>query len=158
MTSIAGPSQETLETIPPDRFGKDHWSLLAYPEALSVDSLASVTVPSGTAAVAAIDRDRMRCNPLLHPHLLGRRQVVGQPVDEHGYRHSTRLRSPEPPVSGHDDWHVLDDLEAAGLVEILSLVNGTVVLTPAGLERASTLRRHRARGRSLAAFTPDASA
>lgn len=147
--SLAG----SVERLGPERFGRDHWALLAYLETLVVDAVAERSDEDGTAAVGTIDRERMRCNPVAHPHLMGQRQLVGGSVDASGrYLYPSRVRGREVP--GHDDWHVLDDLEAAGWVEAISVVNGFVRLTPAGLTVALALRAHKASGGTLAAFVP----
>ena len=57
-----------------------------------------------------------------------------------------------PQIKTHDDWDCLDDLEAAGLVEVLSLVNGFVRMTENGLKTAHALREHKARGGVFATF------
>ncbi len=138
------------EHIPVSRWSKDHWSLLAYVETLCVDAVNGVV---------AISRQRVRCNPARHP-------MYGVSV---GWMSSygTRLKGffdfaqRDDPVASeaaglqltaHDDWDCLDDLEAAGYVEIVSSVNGRVRLTDAGIAVASTLRAHKVRGGTFSSF------
>lgn len=53
---------------------------------------------------------------------------------------------------GHDDWDCLEDAESAGLLRIVSHVNGFVQLTDEGLAVAGALREHKARGGTFATF------
>ena len=114
--------------IEPKRWGRDHWSLLGY----------IVTCFDGV-----IDRRRLRCNE--NRHLLR-----AHPSPTWKDEWSTRLK--EGIVTGHDDWDCLDDLEAAGMVNILSLVNGFVQLTGYGNEVAFGLRQHKEKGGNFSDF------
>jgi hypothetical protein len=72
-------------------------------------------------------------------------------------RHGTRLlgfsgAEPELQVADHDDWDCLDDLDAAGLVQVINLANGWVRLTPAGVAMAAKIRAHKAGGGSFASL------
>lgn len=142
-------------STPVQKFGKDHWSLLAYVETRCVD---------GSAGIGALDRNRMRCNQERHPLLGG--SLSAAPGWKPQY--STRLAGffefkdraiPAVAIAagfmldGHDDWDCLDDLEACGFVEILSTANGAVRLTPAGLKVAAALREHKATGGMFATFS-----
>ena len=127
-----------------DRWGKDHWSLFGYVEAICVDGRKV----EGLGRVGEIDRRRVRCNPARHPLL-----DAPNPFDS-GSRwkdeYCTRLN--EGTIADHDDWDCLDDLESAGLVEVMSLVNGYVVLTNEGIRVAAALRKHKAKGGRFANF------
>lgn len=138
----------TTERITPDRFGKDHWSLLAYIETLVVDN-------------QPIDRRRMRCNPTTHPTLVAPHQhqrwepqwgtrlknyFLKEYFDAHD---KAAYQLPE-----HDDWDCLEDLDAAGLVEFQTLTSGVVRLTPEGRRVANELREHKQNGGTFAGFTP----
>lgn len=59
--------------------------------------------------------------------------------------YSTRLRNWEWAI-GHDDWDCLEDLEAAGFVWIISLINGFVRMTDLGAEVVQKLRNHKHNG------------
>ena len=67
--------------------------------------------------------------------------------------HSTRLRD-NMIIDGHDDWDCLDDLDDAGLVEIISLINGFVRMTDYGLAITALLRKHKASGGKYRDFVP----
>lgn len=139
-----------MKAVTPKDFGKDHNSLLAYLETLQVDS--------SNPGVATIDKRRMRTNPGRHPL-----QAVNVNDSCGGWdpSYGTRLAgywglkdkvNPKRLVRGHDDWDCLDDLEAAGMVEILSLANGYVRFTDKGLKVASDLRAWKAKGGQFADF------
>jgi hypothetical protein len=121
--------------ISPERWGKDHWSLLGYVV---------------TRFDEELQRQVLRCNENRHPLLrsggLGRHTL---PWED---KWSTRLRDSADRVPGHDDYDCLDDLEAAGLVEIISLVNGFVWLTEKGNAVGFRLREHKMRGGTFATF------
>lgn len=134
-------------TVTVDRFGKDHWSLLAYVETLCVDSLKGI----GT-----IDHRRMRCNIKTHPAL--RSGVV---LSSPGWKSEwgTQLKgyiftSKDNFLPQHDDWDCLDDLDTAGFIETLSLVNGFVTMTGKGNKTAAQLREHKTKGGRFANFEP----
>lgn len=125
--------------------------MLAYVETLCVD---------GKEGVGQIDRRRVRCNSAKHPLLSAHPMAWDD-------RYSTRLagffdfagrwdtaKAAEACflLIGHDDWDCLDDLEAAGFVEILSLTNGLVKMTRAGNDMAARLRAHKTEGGHYAGF------
>ena len=141
-----------MAATPVSLFGKDHWSLLAYVECCCVD---------GENGIGRLVRSRMRTNENTHPLLRG--APVAWKVN-----YSTRLRGffefndrsdPAKAIAaglmleGHDDWDCLDDLEAAGYLEVLTLVQGCVQLTEAGLAVAAKLREHKAKGGQFAGFS-----
>lgn len=138
--------------IQPQNFGKDHWSLLSYVEDLCVN---------GKGGAGAISRSHMRCNPEKHPILSCGNQWSP--------RYSTRLKNffqfeerddyakacdAGVQINGHDDWDCLDDLEEAGYIEIISLVNGAVLMTDRGRAISAELRNHKSKGGQFATFTP----
>jgi len=149
-----------MNPTPVTQYGKDHWSMLAYAEAVCVD---------GQKGVGTLLRDRMRCNPARHPLLAGAYASVGSWKPQYG----TRLRAffefnlrndPVQAVAagvqldGHDDWDCLEDLEAAGYVEVLSLSQGTVRMTARGNQVAALLRAHKANGGMFANFVLESAA
>jgi len=142
-----------MKKVPVEEFGKDHWSLLGHIETCCVDSAGE----SGK-----VDHDRMRTNPRRNPELgFHKSRSTLEWKDEY----STRLRSfpwgsndekekAKHRVAGHDDWDCLEDLERAGLAELVSFVNGFVRMTETGLAMAAELRAHKARGGYFSNFTP----
>lgn len=127
---------ETTEqtTIAMSRWGADHWSTLAYLETRAVDH------------GGRISRQRMRCNPKLHPGLAHSTWEKEYP---------TRLRGGEL-QHDHDDWSCVDDFEAHGFI----VVEGTgmyplIRFTAAGLHLATQLRAHRANGGNWGDFQPE---
>ena len=154
--------------VRPEEFGKDHWSLLAYIETLVVDGIETggavgrARSRRGPAGLGVIDRDRVRCNPARHPLLLGPRQTSDfRWKPEWGTRLRGYFDAPEDQratlrLPDHDDWDCLEDLDAAGLVEFVTLTSGGVLLTEDGLRMAARLRAHKANGGHFATFNPAA--
>jgi hypothetical protein len=111
-----------------DKFGKDHWATFAYIETRTVDYLG------------VLEHDHMRCNEIRHPLMAnaGKRGLVvgGTP----GSAYATRLKKTTR-VSGqweseelfdHDDYDCVNDLIAAGLLEVtMPGVNGDGVYVDA---------------------------
>jgi len=132
-------------------FGKDHWSLLAYIECICVD---------GKKGVGEIDFAKMRINRQSESHCplpVGARSHVGAWEEDYGTRldgywkeNDTTDKTRRLPQ--HDDWDCLEDLEEAGLVEILSTINGFVKMTDGGMMIAAFLRKHKADGGNFAGF------
>jgi len=151
----SSPSQSApaFTATPVSQFGKDHWSLLAYVESCCVD---------GSEGVGRLFPSRMRGNPATHPLL------AHLPASAWKLTYSTRLqgffdyehRSDAAKaieagwmLANHDDWDCLNDLEAAGYVEVLSLGNPAVRMTELGQEVAGKLRAHKALGGQFAQFS-----
>ncbi len=149
-----------MEPTAASRFGKDHWSLLAYIEHCCVNGLRGLGV---------VDPFRLRCNPARHPTLspMLPSLVSWKPS------YATRLagffafadrrdvdKAVEAGVqlAGHDDWDCLDDLQAAGYVQVISLEERTVRMTPSGMAASARLRAHKAQGGSFADFVDGAGA
>ncbi len=126
--------------ISPSLFGKDHWSLLAYIECRCVDDRG------------ALDKRHLRCNPTgpHRIHAVNARLIGAQWEPTWG----TRIKGGQ--LDQHDDWCCLDDLEAAGYVEVVSTANGVVKLTKGGVAMAALLRAHKAAGGQFATFNPAA--
>lgn len=113
---------ERSEFVAMDKWGRDHWSTLAYVETRCVDH-------SGK-----INHRNMRCDPDRHP-LHAHEATSDNPPP-------TRLKGGLE-LSGHDDWDCLDDMEELGLLTTMGVM---VALTDKGFEVASALRKHIARG------------
>ncbi len=90
--------------VDPARFGHDHWSTFAYVETRTVDH-------RGT-----IDHDQMRCNSSRHP-VMRSAKTGFLAASGDGSRYPTQLAGDEE-LPGHDDYDCLDDLIAAGLLEV----------------------------------------
>lgn len=116
--------------IEPERWGRDHYSLLGYVFLRAHDT--------GT-----LDPERMRCKRG-NPHMTATQQSL---LKRHGGPMSTRLVGDADVAEvqeEHDDWDVLDDLIAAGLVVNAGTgANPRVVLTLLGVDVGSFICRHR---------------
>jgi hypothetical protein len=94
----------SIPPVEPARFGKDHWGALAYVEARTVDH-------SGTIAHA-----HMRCHAKRHPVMLTAKGGFLAATGD-GSRYPTILADGGT-LADHDDYDCLDDLVAAGLLEV----------------------------------------
>lgn len=128
---------KSVEHIPMAKWGKDHWSLLGYVDVRCVDYKG------------VLCNDHMRTDINKHPLLMSPRVASVYAGSKEKY--PTRLKNNEV-QHDHDDWDCLDDMEAFGLVEIISLINGFVTLTRLGSELAGLVRAHKAAGGSFATF------
>ena len=142
--------------IPPESWGKDHWSTLAYLECRIVDHRGR------------IEHDHMRCDPDRHPIMYGaKRRGLMFGSDQ---KYPTRLRGGVD-LADHDDYDCLDDFIAFGLVEVdMPTVPGSVLvtglveaelmtratyrLTELGQRVAAELRAHKGGGGNFAGFVP----
>lgn len=135
-----------MKTICMERFGRAHWSLLVYVKSVCVDANGSI---------GQLDRKRMRCNPESHPLLAA---GIGWSAEYStrlkGYSNASALAEDKSAliVEGHDDWDCLDDLEQAGLISIISMINGFVKITKKGLSAAAQVEEHKANGGTFANF------
>jgi hypothetical protein len=127
--------------------------MLGYVETLCVDSIHG--------GVGEIDKTRVRVNPKRHPlhavKMYGERRTW---KPEYGTRLSgfwkngdAKATDPKRQIKSHDDWDCLNDLEAAGLVNVISEANGFVALTDKGREVAGRLRAHKSKGGFFATFS-----
>jgi hypothetical protein len=127
--------------INPSQFGRDHWTLLAYIESMCVN---------GAQGVGTLGRTKMRCEP--EAHSIHKNAMQWKPS------YSTRLKgyaakhAPDNQSMGHDDWHCLDDFEAADYVQVVSHIMGTVTLKPEGIRVSALLRAHKANGGQFGQF------
>lgn len=142
-----------MSNVPVSKYGKDHWSMLAYVETCCVD---------GRNGVGILNNTRVRCNGATHPlHDANSHSSSWKP------EYSTRLFGffdfPDRgdtakavaaglQVLGHDDWDCLNDLEAAGYIEVISESNGHVRMTKEGSRVNGLLREHKAGGGMYANF------
>jgi hypothetical protein len=127
--------------------------MLAYIETRCVDA---------SDGLGMLDPRRVRCNE--HTHAL---LAANLPTSRWQDSYSTRLQGffdlegrDKPEVAcaaglqvlGHDDWDCLDDLAAAGMVEIVSLANPAVTITEYGSVVCGLVRAHKAAGGMFAGF------
>ena len=131
------------EYISIDRWGKDHWSTLAYLETCAVDNRG------------LIDNRRMRTHPRLHRELVG--ITFGEIQD--GSQYPTRLREGE--LEKHDDWSCLEDMVANKLCRAFFREKydrpfggneSRVEFTELGLKVAAELRAYKASGGKFSDF------
>lgn len=136
--------------IPVEKFGKDHWYTFAYAETCCVDGKDGI----GRLALA-----RMRCNaekrsmmaanmrwaPRYGTRLMGFFDFADR--DDPAKAEAAGLQ-----LLAHDDWDCLDDLEAAGFIEVLTITNGMVRMTELGFKVSAALRQHKAEGKHFATF------
>ena len=130
-------------------FGKDHWSLLAYVETLCVES--------SNKGIGFIIKSRVRANEKTHPLNAVNFRHAGPWNPEWGTRLSGYfLDNNEVDVKrrldDHDDWDCLDDLEDAGLVDVISEATGAVKLTDKGITVSNRLREWKIKGGMFATF------
>lgn len=140
---------EHLPPVPMEKWGKDHWSTLAYAETRVVDH------------AGVLDNRHMRCNARLHRELANVSAMSGI-ID--GGAYPTRLRDGTT-IAPHDDWSCLEDAETAGLITSTSRIiqrrkgrafgfaEAVIKLTPLGIGVCAALRAHKANGGTFAAFT-----
>jgi len=127
-----------LTPIPMSKWGKDHWSTLAYLETLAVDK-GGWAVPVNA---------RMRTNKIRRPHLIGKSYMSGA-LNGSGY--PTRLKEGE--VEGHDDWDCVDDATEEGLIEdVGSGLNRAYKFTKLGKEVMAKLRQFKMDGGNFGSF------
>ena len=130
-----------LDPIPMSKWGKDHWSTLAYLETLAVER----------SGLAIPENARMRTNEIRHPHLLGTGFMVGSMG---GSKYPTKLKEGE--VKGHDDWDCVDDAIEEGLIEDVGTgLNRAYKFTKLGKEVMAKLRQFKMDGGSFGGFVFD---
>lgn len=81
----------------------------------------------------------------------GKHEVDERRMRGDGAAYPTRLRHGEE-ARDHDDWNCMEDLEAAGLINFISRVNGFFAFEERGLKLAAKLAQHKARGGSFSDF------
>jgi len=116
------------------KWGKDHWSVLAYVESACVDR------------GGMLEKRCLRCNEKKHPLLKNSLNPK--------WENSCCTRMKEGVIEGHDDWDCLEDLEEMGFIEIISIIKGFVKITEQGKSMVMEIRSHKADGGNYANFTP----
>lgn len=123
--------------IPMEKWGRDHWSTLAYLETRCVDYDGKVK------------NENLRCDSDLHPNFA---HSLSMGFGDRKY--PTRLVDGTK-VENHDDWSCIEDFIDAKLV----IWKGTGLfpifeLTDLGWEIAGQIRRHLSKDHSFASFKP----
>jgi hypothetical protein len=156
-------STEVIKAVPIADWGKDHWSLLGYLMTRAADFKVPTPIGLSGGGVFSVDRKHLRANEKTHPLLvasdpMGGCRSAGGPW---GPENGTRLRGywkddnskdESRKLATHDDWDCIDDLEADGLIETISLVNGYIRMTKRGASLGSRLMKHKAQGGHFATF------
>lgn len=130
------------KTISITEWGKDHWSLLGYFQTLVMDARGSTNGRS----VGQIQYRHLRVNRTTHPMVAHQRDW--DPA------HCTRLKTSSA-LPEHDDIDCWDDMNAAGLIEMMSLPNGFVSFTKKGVLVIVALMEHKIGGGSFSEFGTD---
>lgn len=122
-----------MKTVPPQEFGKDHWSLLAYIS----------TCYEGKLEPARLrDKTRRDWKPEYGTRLAG---YFGKTIEEND---KTKL------LLDHDDFDCLDDLAAAGFIKdtMTRMGTGIVTFTHLGSVVDRMLRVHKEEGKHFSSF------
>lgn len=135
---ITDPCVPKETATPIEKWGKDHWSLLAY---------------INTLTKGRMDNNRVRTNPKAHPLMVGGMvaRIIDKDFKSKPYAYPTRLKDGET-IPEHDDWDCLDDLDAHGFVNIISLANCVALVTPKGAKAAQALQAHGLLGGKYSTF------
>lgn len=144
-----------MRTVKLKEFGKDHWSLLGYIES----RVHSYNIAPNTGE---LDKNHLRINPdgdygvIATPFkgLFNRTWKDSYGSRLFGYWKDDKTTDPDKQINNHDDVNCLNDLEAAGLIEVLSLVNFYIKLTKKGIKMASELREWKNGGNHYSGFVP----
>lgn len=114
-TAPTWPACTDGDPVPMALFGADHWSTFAYVETRTVDHRGQLA------------HDHMRCHAARHPMMLGAKHAVSG-VSADASRYPTKVKASATPdddgfygdadLPDHDDYDCLDDLVAAGLLEV----------------------------------------
>lgn len=151
----------TDDYIPLANFGKDHWSTLAYADTIIPDHRGfqvgfDCRMRQGRAHFRVMQRD---CPKPRRTNHAGMNSAMA--MDN---RYSTILKDGTVAFEGHDDWHCVRDLVAAGLMGIkrtgliVPLVEDVepgvdLFLTALGEKFVTAMKRHKADGGSFGSWT-----
>jgi hypothetical protein len=138
--------------VPEALFGADHFSTLAYAETVMVDS-AGFQVGADPRMRAGRQHFRVMQQQCQNPKRAHNSDARNCVVMEK--KNSTVLKD-NTVVDGHDDYHCLQDMAAAGYftLEVEDVEPGAVLkLSDRGREVANVLRAHKADGGRFADFT-----
>ena len=129
-----------------ERWGRDHWSLLAYIESRCVNGIGGIGTP---------EHVRIQTNLNRHPGMANYSPVTGGKID--GSEWGIRLANGETlPGPDYDEWDCIDDLEIQGLIlNIGTGINPSYSMMPFGKVVASKYRAFRASGGHVNDFRYD---
>ena len=151
------PPSRSSGDIPMKEWSKDHWSLLV--------TLANVHRSTNVPELPVMDYDRMRINPANHFVHLDRSDGP-EAYEAWDQTKGTMLRRPGPDtkeprpgeadgqISYHDDFDCVEELEAEGLLDIVSTAAGTYEMTVEGLALAKRVEAHVSAGIPIVEFEP----
>lgn len=122
-----------IKHIPMERWGKDHWSTLAYLETLAVDNKGKA-IPDGR---------RMRTILKKHPFSTNTYDSTKYP---------TRLKDGKE-TKNHDDWDCIEDMIREGLL-VEKKKNKSFKFTKKGIKIAQSLREFKIKGGNFGDFIP----
>jgi hypothetical protein len=130
-----------MKTILVEQFGQDHWMALCYIDHRCIDH-------GGTLAL-----DELRCNAKIHPEYAAEfAHLTSWHPD-----YNTTLKDGIQ-IEGHDDWHCVDDLMKARLVENITKNNKAKAknhgfrLTDLGNDLVRQIRIHKQNGGTFSNF------
>ena len=129
-----------MNKIPIEKFGKDHWSLLAYIETRCVDNQRE------------LDLRHLRCNIKTHPSVALPQHNLEPGVSSLYYPYGTRLNDATV-VDEHDDHDCIEDLVETDLVEVQGTgIRPICTMTERGYQFVAALRKHKCEGGSCGTF------
>jgi hypothetical protein len=147
--------------VPLEKFGKDHWSTLAYAESVMMEC-GGFQVGLDPRMRQGRRNYRVMREQCIRPKRTSRvHPDMAMIMDSKA--HGTRLKDGIV-VEGHDDWHCIQDLAQLGYFRIgVEIANADRVqpgvflhLSPAGRKVADALRQHKENGGTFSTFTPPA--
>lgn len=125
---------EKYGTVEMKDWGKDHWSMFAYIECRCVDF------------DGVLDYKHIRGNETFHPEIPPEQwRTFYRSYTRWLDKYSTRIKGGEQ-IRGHDDWDCAEDLQAAGLIKIVSMAHFQIKITDLGWVAAVLLRKHKSTG------------
>lgn len=145
--------------VPVTKFGKDHWSVLAYAESVMME-VAGFQVGLDPRMRQGRRHYRVMREQCIRPKRASRvHPDMAMVMDSE--KHGTRLNDGTS-IAGHDDWHCIQDLAEVGYFRVgdkiataESVEPGVILhLSPWGRTVADALRAHKANGGTFSTFVP----